>query len=144
MSQLNSPNPDPSVRDFLRQHSPVPPAAAPALEDQLMAAIEALPPSAPGIAHSRLSLVRILKHWWVLPTALAATIALAWAGNWTGNWTVQTARQPSPASLSEAELQELEAFLEQTWGLVGYEEGTTTIDVWGTTAWLENSTSDPL
>jgi len=143
MSHQNSPNPDQSMRDFLRQHSPTPPAAAPALEDQLMAAIEALPPSASAISPSPLSrfsqlrILKILKRWWIVPTALAATIALAWTGTWMGNWTVQTARQSTPPSLSEAELQELEIFLEETWGLVSYEDRTIT-------AWVENLDSDPL
>lgn len=90
MTQL--PPDDRQWKEFLRQHRPVPPPAAPELEERLMQAIEKSP------IHRRL---------WAVPPALAAGLLMAWSGYRT--------MIPLPAASNSATL---EAFLENNWNSV--------------------------
>lgn len=90
MTQL--PPDDHQWKEFLRQHRPVPPPAAPELEDRLMQAIEKSP---------------INRRLWAVPPALAAGLLMAWSGYRT--------LIPLPPSSNPASL---EAFLETNWNSV--------------------------
>ena len=89
---------DPRLRSFLRQHRPVTPPAAVDLEERLMSAIAAEPEPI-ALRHS-------YQRWlWIFPTAIAAGVTLLWGSDrlWT------------PATLPEAEIANLETFLEGSW-----------------------------
>lgn len=97
-----NPHPEDDARlvDFLKQHRPVVPAATPDLEERIMAATidkpSVIDASSPGRWQRR-------TRWW-LPLAIATGfIAIA---------VYQSFLRPQP---SEAELAELETFIESTW-----------------------------
>jgi hypothetical protein len=80
------PDDDRKLMQFLKQHQPIPPPAAPGLERQVMAALP----------------VRRQKVWLVIP-AIAAGIAMAVWG--------YRLSQPAPV----AEAPDLEEFIEASW-----------------------------
>lgn len=91
MTQL--PPDDRQWQEFLRKHRPVPPPAAADLEEQLMNAIERSPQTASS------------RRLWAVPSALAASLLMAWSGYRT--------LIPSPALSTNSA--SLEAFLENNW-----------------------------
>jgi hypothetical protein len=91
----NRPDDDRLV-DFLRHHRPVPPPAPPALEAQIMAHLEPLPP--PALRHQR--------RRWALP-ATAAALVLG-----VGSWVAWRATIPS---FQTATGSDVDAFLADTW-----------------------------
>lgn len=101
---MTLPPPDHRLSEFLRQHRPSPPAADPALEDRLMASLSSAQwePSHPRSLWSR---------YLVIP-ALAASCLLAYTA-------VRLPRQPQ---LSDADQQDLEQFVAETWGSSAYSD----------------------
>jgi hypothetical protein len=109
---------DVQLTRFLQQHQPGVPAAAPGLEDQVMAAIAATPiaqiSSQPQSTQSQwvgfltiFSTVRLHRQFlWVVPSAIAAGL-VAMVVN---QRTFTPAAQPSPVEVAE-----LQAFIESTW-----------------------------
>lgn len=91
---------DRPLTDFLQQHRPSVPPASPDLEDRLMTAVLDTPPVVP-VPVRRPVARRVL---WVFPAAIAAgLVALV---------SYPTLFPPQP---SEAQLAELETFIESTW-----------------------------
>ncbi len=92
---------DRPLADFLQQHRPPVPPAHPDLEDRLLAAVLDTPPGVPGSVRRPMVQRRVL---WVFPAAIAAgLVALV---------SYPTLFPPQP---SEAQLAELETFIESTW-----------------------------
>jgi hypothetical protein len=89
-----SPDDDELLLEFLRQHAGNAPPAAPELEEKIVRAT---------ISSARPQRQRQL---WILPPAIAATIAIAWTG-------YHLFMHPN---YSSAEMKSLEAFLESSWG----------------------------
>jgi len=104
------PEEDRSLTDFLKQHRPPVPPAAADLEDRLMAAVMDTPVQVPT-AQRQQSYRRVL---WLVPSAIAAGL-VAIVG-------YQTLVPPQP---TEAELAELETFIESTWQGTLAEQPTT-------------------
>ncbi|MBW4580081.1 MAG: hypothetical protein KME42_10975 [Tildeniella nuda ZEHNDER 1965/U140] len=103
MSQF--PNDDHELVDFLKQHRPQIPPADSALETQLLAAIEALPPQ-DELARFRRSHPRTKRSIaWLVPPTLAAGLLASVVGY----------RSLMPAKPSAAELANLQAFIESNW-----------------------------
>lgn len=73
----NLPNDDQALVHFLRQNRPEVPPSTPDLEEKLLSAIESSPP--PHLHHNSPSRYRQL---WLVPPAIAASLALVWAGNY--------------------------------------------------------------
>jgi anti-sigma factor RsiW len=90
---MNNPNDDDRLKEFLRQHAGAVPPAAPNLEQQIMVAVASSPQPAR------------YRRLWFVPPAIAAALAIAWAGS----------RLLVPAPLSATELASLEAFMESNW-----------------------------
>lgn len=97
-----TPDGDRPLTDFLKHHRPTVPSAAADLEDHLMATVMDTPQVLPvPSSRSQRTYRRIL---WVLPSAIAAGLVAV-----IGHQTL------SPPQFSEAELAELETFIESTW-----------------------------
>jgi hypothetical protein len=105
---MTLPAEDDRLVNFLRRHRPVPPAAPPELEDQIMAALE---PPALAVPTARGD--RRRYQGWTIP-ALAASALLAWGG-WV---TLRSPQQPS------TELAQVEDYLTETWYGSAYGDDT--------------------
>ncbi len=93
------PNDDECLVNFLRQHRPDVPPAAPDLEQLIIQSVAASPPKSTRY-----------RQMWVVPPAIAAGLLIAWTGY----------RILMPVSFSAAQLASLNAFLESNWdGAVG-------------------------
>ncbi|HEY9890026.1 MAG TPA: hypothetical protein V6D02_16590 [Candidatus Obscuribacterales bacterium] len=94
---MTPPPDDDRLVAFLRQHRPVPPAPAPALETRIIAAIQPLPrrPRAPWRD----------RPWHYGVPALAAAVLVAWG--------VGVSRRP--AAEPATELADLETFMTEVW-----------------------------
>ena len=80
----NLPNDDQRLVDFLRQNRPEIPPSSPELEDKLFQAITSSPP--PHLHHHSPTHSSRYRQLWLVPPAIAASLALVWAGNyWRGN-----------------------------------------------------------
>ena len=102
---MNSfPEDDHSLTDFLRQNRPSVPPAAANLEEQLLAAVEITPQEVAIAEPPRRVSQRRLMGWFV-PSAIAAGLVA----------TVISYRSVIPSPPNEAELAELQAFIESTW-----------------------------
>ena len=97
---MTLPSDDDRLVDFLRRHRPEPPTAPPALEDQIIAAIETERPS----SQLRRSESPSWRYRFAVP-ALAASVLLAWGG-WV---TLRTSPLP------EADALTVDDFLAETW-----------------------------
>ncbi len=91
------PDNDRELVNFLQQHRPQPPAAAPDLEERIMGAIEQ-----PGQCQVRRQ--RWYRSPW-LPTAIAASLIAGVLGY----------RTIAPSRPTPAQLEALEVFIETTW-----------------------------
>lgn len=92
------PDDDEPLVEFLHQHPPQVPPAAPDFEEQLMQVVA----SSPQLRTKR-------RHLWAVPPALVASVLIAWGG-----YRVFT---PSTVAIDTASL---EAFLENSWdGVMG-------------------------
>lgn len=98
MTQL--PPDDKQWQEFLRKHCPTPPPPAVDLEEQLMSAIKTTEPV-------------INRQPWALPSAIAASLLMAWSG--------YRILIPLPRSYNAS----LEAFLENNWNEVVRETSET-------------------
>lgn len=78
MSKL--PNDDQDLVDFLRQNRPEIPPANPELEERIFQAIASSPP--PQLHHNSPSQIFRRRQLWLVPPAIAASLALVWAGNY--------------------------------------------------------------
>lgn len=92
---------NPQLTHFLRQHRPSVPPAPADLEDRLMAAVMDTPPAIPAVSPNPYFR---LRSRWLWPTAIAAGLVAIVS--------YQRFLSPQP---SEAELAELETFIESTW-----------------------------
>ncbi|WP_448561234.1 hypothetical protein [Trichothermofontia sp.] len=105
-------NDDHKLVQFLRQHRPPVPPAAPNLEDRIMAALETTtweqPSLSPPLAIRSRSSPWYLqaRRWWVAGMALTVGVFAAWMGQRA--WL--TAQTPSPTEIAE-----MEQFMEQSW-----------------------------
>lgn len=101
------PEDDPRLSVFLKQHRPDIPPASPDLEAQIMAAIATTPQQLATVEPPLLPRSRWTRSKrWVVPSAIAAGLLVS----------LMSYRSLTPApTLSEAELAELETFIETTW-----------------------------
>ncbi|MGA9378192.1 MAG: hypothetical protein WBV73_05435 [Phormidium sp.] len=76
----NLPNDDQRLVDFLRQNRPEIPPSPPELEEKLFQAIASSPP--PHLHHHSSNHPSRYRQLWLVPPALAASLALVWAGNY--------------------------------------------------------------
>lgn len=79
------PNDDQRLVDFLRQNRPEIPPSNPELEEKIFQAIASSPP--PHLHHNSPNHSSRHRQLWLVPPAIAASLALAWAGNfWRENY----------------------------------------------------------
>lgn len=138
----NLPNDDQRLVDFLRQNRPEIPPSSPDLEEKLFSAIASSPP--PQLHHHSRNNISRFRQLWLVPPAIAASLALAWGGNYLrGNNSFATINSLSPTaapnlnrsisksskflisnsyylpgqnpSLNHQELVKIENFLENNW-----------------------------
>ncbi|XWK86882.1 MAG: hypothetical protein U7127_22140 [Phormidium sp.] len=76
----NLPNDDQRLVDFLRQNRPEIPPSPPDLEEKLFCAIASSPP--PQLHHHSPNHPSRFRQLWLVPPAIAASLALAWGGNY--------------------------------------------------------------
>ncbi|MFB2897630.1 hypothetical protein ACE1CI_32330 [Aerosakkonemataceae cyanobacterium BLCC-F50] len=76
----NLPNDDQRLIDFLRQNRPEVPPSPPDLEEKLFCAIASSPP--PQLHHHSPNHPSRFRQVWLVPPAIAASLALAWGGNY--------------------------------------------------------------
>lgn len=76
----NLPNDDQRLVDFLRQNRPETPSSNPELEERIFQAIASSPP--PQLQHNSPSRLFRRRQLWLVPPAIAASLALVWAGNY--------------------------------------------------------------
>lgn len=76
----NLPNDDQRLVDFLRQNRPEIPPSSPDLEEKLFCAIASSPP--PQLHHDSRNNISRYRQLWLVPPAIAASVALVWAGNY--------------------------------------------------------------
>jgi hypothetical protein len=137
-----SPEDDPHLAAFLRQHKPIPPAAAADLEDQIIAHLTTepaqftspdAPPNAPSDrqwGRSGRNFTRLSRSRWFVASSIAAGFVAAFVG--------YRSLQPPPPS--EAELADLETFIEGTWqGNISSQPALATDDLF---APVQNSTAN--
>jgi rhodanese-related sulfurtransferase len=112
---MTYPESDQILVDFLRQNCPVAPAADPLLENRIMADLTLLlaAPARPGFVLD----ARPPRPWkrWAVPPAIAATVLITWMG-----FQAYTNSQKP----TNAELAQLESFVEDTWGVAVYDDST--------------------
>ncbi|MDX2244674.1 MAG: hypothetical protein NW224_28705 [Leptolyngbyaceae cyanobacterium bins.302] len=96
------PEEDPRLTEFLKHHRPEPPAASAALEDRLMSLVMDAPAAIAPTPSTRHRPWR--RAAWLFPSAIAAGLVAIVS--------YQSFLPPQP---SEAELAELESFIESTW-----------------------------
>jgi hypothetical protein len=107
------PEEDPQLTHFLKHHRPVAPSASDELEERLMAMVNNTPQAVPlGASRRQRHDRRVL---WLLPSAIAATLVAVVAPQWF-----------MPQSPSDAQLAELETFIESTWQGTVAEQPTST------------------
>lgn len=92
------PHDDQPLKQFLRQHRPIPPGATVDLEEQLMQSIRAMPP------HSSPRSLRFSRKTLLLP-AIAIGVVLSWLA-------YRVVYPPAPSAM---EMSQLEAFMEANW-----------------------------
>ncbi|MDX2232172.1 MAG: hypothetical protein NW220_21230 [Leptolyngbyaceae cyanobacterium bins.349] len=119
-----SPHPedDSPLTQFLKHHAPNVPAASADLEERLLTLIEQSPQATTSLPPVRRSRPRDRRPHgvWLLPTAIAAGLVAMVS--------YQTLLPPQP---SEAELAELETFIESTWqGTLAEQPTTETEDLY--------------
>lgn len=124
---LTSPPEDAALVSFLRQYRPVPPAAPPEAEAQLMAAIAQMPH--PPQTHPGRWLGR---HWKLTGAAILAGVSVGLGLGLTPQW--QQARSPQLDNPQTAELAALEAFLENSWEGALAQSSVTGLD-WTAIGW---------
>jgi hypothetical protein len=96
----NDPNKDRDLVQFLKRYQPIAPTAASNLEDRVMAQVRQNPRSSD-----------VNRRLWVIPSAIAALLCLAWGGS---RWL-----EPTPQFAVEGtQSQELAAFLVENWQTV--------------------------
>ncbi|NJP09973.1 MAG: hypothetical protein HC866_11225 [Leptolyngbyaceae cyanobacterium RU_5_1] len=100
---------DQPLTEFLQQHKPTVPAAAPSLEDQIVAVIEATPQE---LTNSPRALPPRSQVVWLTRSRLAKVSVGIAAGVVA---TVVGYRMLLPSQPNEAEVAELEAFIQSTW-----------------------------
>ncbi len=115
MSQYPSPHPDPdsapqdlALLHFLQQYRTTPPPPASELEDRIMTLIEqdaVLRPARGGSGVYWTQVCDWIRQFWI-PSLMVASLAVVGTGYY--------ALRPDP-TLTTAELEELESFLESTW-----------------------------
>ena len=129
---------DHTLIQFLRSHYPTPPPSDPGLEEKIWASFEPIAQT-PSLKDRSWPWKRL---GWVIPPLALGTIALGWLGH--RSW--QLAQRPPvappsvPASLGSGDLDltSLEAYLEETWGVISYgDRALPQLDPWGTVSWLE-------
>jgi len=93
----NDPQEDKDLVQFLNRYRPIPPMASHNLEDRVMALVHQNPRSSSGD-----------RRLWVIPSAIAVGLCLAWVGS--------RRLEPTPNFASrEAQSQELAAFMVDNW-----------------------------
>ena len=97
---------DRAMADFLRQHRPEAPVAPEALEEKVMAAI-AQEENTLSTNNAK-KVVPFRRRLWMLPSAIAAGLAIAWGAD-----LLLVPPEPTPAELAR-----LEAYMESTWDSV--------------------------
>ena len=105
---MNSfPEDDTPLREFLKQHPPTVPPASDELEDRIMAMVEKKPSVTALAERAPVPLKQTPRsRWWMIPSvAIAATVVAVF-----GSQTLMPTRQAN-----EAELAEIEQFIENTW-----------------------------
>lgn len=86
----NLPNDDQGLVDFLRQNRPEIPPSNPELEEKLFQAIASSP--APEVYPPSQNYPSRHRKLWLVPPAIAASVALVWAGNfWRENYSLSNA-----------------------------------------------------
>lgn len=81
------PNDDQRLVDFLRQNRPEIPPYNPELEENLFQAIASSPP--PQLHHRSPNNSSRFRKLWLVPPAIAASLALVWTGNyWRENYSL--------------------------------------------------------
>lgn len=110
-----TPEEDPQLTQFLQQHRPITPSAPDNLEERLMATVMDTPQVVlPMPSRSQRHYRRVL---WLLPSAIAAGLVATVAY-----------QRLMPQAPSEAQLAELETFIESTWQGTLAEQPTTVTD----------------
>ncbi|MEG4030685.1 MULTISPECIES: hypothetical protein [unclassified Microcoleus] len=139
---MNNPSSDQELVNFLKQHRPNFPEAAPDLERKLLAAIESNQASifhenhrkktrliASAKSDNRLKIFSVSK--WALSSALAASLLVFWSGY----------RPFNTAQLPDEETAKLEAFLVTNWEGVLHDSTQESMTDRSQTDWLNVSPS---
>ncbi|PZV26851.1 MAG: hypothetical protein DCF12_07410 [Snowella sp.] len=93
----HNPDKDENLVQFLRYYRPIAPSPPQDLETRVMAMIQKHPRSSP-----------VNRNFWMIPSAIAAVLCLAWGGS---RWL-----EPTPNFASqETQSEELAAFLVDNW-----------------------------
>jgi hypothetical protein len=93
----HNPDKDENLVQFLRYYRPIAPSPPQDLEKRVMAMVQQHPRSSP-----------VSRKLWIIPSAIAAVLCLAWGGS---RWL-----EPTPNFASqESQSQELAAFLVDNW-----------------------------
>jgi hypothetical protein len=93
----HNPDKDNNLAQFLRHYQPIAPSAPNNLEERVMTLVSQNPRSSP-----------VNRRLWIIPSAIAAVLCLAWGGS---RWL-----EPTPQFASqETQSQELAAFLVDNW-----------------------------
>lgn len=97
---------DRALADFLRQNRPEAPVAPEALEEKVMAAVAQEENALFTAKESKV--VPFRRRLWMLPSAIAAGLAIAWGADLL----------LAPPEPTRAELARLETYMESTWDSV--------------------------
>jgi hypothetical protein len=113
---MTPPSPD-SDRwvEFLRQHRPTPPAAAPDLEERILAAIAQAPNDSPVSRPDRPR-----QRFWTVPTVVVTLVLLV-----GGGWAVRRSLLSPAMPIAEADA----SFLTEIWYGSAYGDETTRISL---------------
>lgn len=98
----NLPNDDQHLVDFLRQNRPEIPPSSPELEERIFQAIASSPP--PQLQHNSPNRFFRRRQLWLVPPAIAASLALVWAGNyWRESYSLNNSFAAKPILQNSAD-----------------------------------------